>query len=1427
MNPSEPHPVPPPTGDQTNLSAVSGDPPGPSVTDAGTSPQADSPTGPLPESGATPAATVDSAVASADAGVPSNDRSMAAETSQKPAISAQPGTPEGGELSATSITAADPTGSPAPSPAAPAAPAMTSEAETPPAQDNTLSGESTLPAESGGGEATLAPVSPSLPETESRDSQAPTVAPATEIIETPTSPVAAEVVASGGTATVPAEGAQLTFVSAAPVAAAEAGMAGQTMTASSGEVSIPPVAEAEVAATTTSGAQGEETPSAVTPSAGAEGPASVAAEATEAAAEGAAPTPPAVPPQPIPPVPPAPQPHELARIAQDLQIRKSQVEAVLQLLDEHYAPPFIARYRKDQTGGLDEDTIRRIQQRVRQLREIAARKQSILRTLAHQHRLTDELTQAILQADSLRRLDDLFLPYRTRKKSLAKEARDKGLGPVAEAIWQRDPAVIHLDEVLPGLVDPDKWLLTTEDVLNGIKLILKETIAEQADLRGEVRKFMWDTGVLVAQRSETLPEGKGKEFQPYFDFKEPVREIPPHRVLAINRGERLHVLRVRVDVDRSRVIELALQKLPLADHPHRDLLMSLVPASVEEILLPALEREVRRELLERAQEHAVQIFARNLRSLLLQPPVRGKKVLAIDPNNKTAATVVALDEQGNYIEDVILPLAGAQRNPTETKLRLEQLIRRHQISLIAIGNGGNYREVEALVAELIAELERGGGKSAASVAAASVQTPAAGTPSGAGTATAASVGTAGAAPSAGTTAAAAATLPAGGVVLTSESLTGLTATPTGSVTAASIPVPAVTFTATMAGEVVSWVVSGPAGPAIAAGGGAASAGTPASPQPGATPTPAETVARAETTQGTSPVAVPPTPARTPIPLNLEGLPPAPSDLAYVTVLEAGIRDYASSPIAQEEFPTLSAPIRAAISIGRRLLDPLAELVKIEPHHIGVGLYQHDVRQKTLKEALEAVIVSCVNTVGVDLNRAEFPLLRHVCGLNPTLAREIVTRRRQQGPFRQRRQLLEIAGLSEKNYTQAAGFVRILQGEEPLDETWVHPEQYDLARALLEACGFTPADLRDPARLADLVPRLAALAPADFAARFQVSEGTVRDVIDALTHPGRDPRLDHPPPIFKRGMLKFEDIRPGMELRGTVLNVVPFGAFIDIGLRESGLVHISQMANRYIRSPYEVVSVGDVVTVWVLEVKPEARKISLTMIPPGQERRAATSERPAAAERRSRREGGATSAETRAGVSGEGRPSRPRSAPRGGPAPSGSSSGTGRSGPARTVREPRSSRGPRPTAGPAGTPASSAAAAAPPAASAPASTGPSAVPAPPSSATGETTVTPPTSGPASPSAAPAGSAASTSALPAGPRRSPAKPPAKPRPLPTLSPEKRSGKAALNTFAELAAYFKQQEESSVTGDNGTNTDSSGTGSPSAGTKATEPPSATGSN
>jgi uncharacterized protein len=879
---------------------------------------------------------------------------------------------------------------------------------------------------------------------------------------------------------------------------------------------------------------------------------------------------------------------DLSRIAQDLQIRRNQVENVVQLLEEGNTIPFITRYRKERTGGLNEDMLRLIQQRVQHLRQLAERKQTILRSIDNQGKLTPELRAAILSADHPRRLEDLYLPYKPKKRTPATAAREKGLGPLALAIWHSDPAVNNLAEILAGMVHPEKELTTPEQVLQGVRHILAEMIAESADVRGAVRNVLWDTGKLCTSKSDKLAEGQGLEYKDYFQFTEPIRHIPPHRILAINRGEKENVLQVRLEWDAELGLRAALERLPLplpgsppplpevavppvvpsqvqagADntaagevltsatvaneapapatpapphgavtplreraealqkHPHADLLREVTRDALMHLLVPSLEREVRRELKMRAENHAVEVFARNLRSKLLAAPLRNRRVLAIDPGYRTGCKLAVLDEGGNLLANgVIHPHSGNKR--VEAKAQLEELVRKHQVQVIAIGNGTACRETEELVSELIADLD--------------------------------------------------------------ARRRGESPPPPAAPPAAEAAPPEAT----------------PVGPEVPPPPQAAPSGT----------APVETAPQSPETEG-----VPSSPAPSP------PLPEALPELAYVIVNEAGASVYSTSPIGKEEFPNLDASLRGTISIGRRLQDPLSELVKIDPQHVGVGLYQHDVPTKELRHSLDSVVESCVNQVGVDLNTASVPLLRHVSGLNQLLARDIVEYRKTHGPFRTRRQLLEINGLSEQRFIQAAGFLKIRDGENPFDGTWIHPESYGLAEQILKELGYTSDVLRDDERLTELRQKLTMISPEEVAKRFHAGVPTVKDILDALAYPGRDPRDDLPLPVFKKSILKIEDLQPGMELKGTVLNVVDFGAFIDIGLKDSGLVHISQMANRYVKNPYDVVSVGDVVSVWVLAVDKERNRVSLTLIAPGTQRKAPEKKGEGQQRREGRREQG--------------------------------------------------------------------------------------------------------------------------------------------------------------------------------------------------------------
>lgn len=856
------------------------------------------------------------------------------------------------------------------------------------------------------------------------------------------------------------------------------------------------------------------------------------------------------------------KPADFSRIAQDLQIRRVQVESVVALLDEGNTVPFITRYRKERTGGLNEEVIRQIQARAAALRQLAERKATVLKSIEGQGKLTDELREAVLAADTSRRLEDLYLPYKPKKKSLAAAARDKGLGPLAEAIWSRDPAALNLAELLPAIVDAEKGLATAEDIRQGVQHILAEHVADNAEVRAAARRVLWESARLTASRSETLAEGKGQEYESYFKFSEDARRVPPHRLLAINRGEREGALKVRVEWDVDAARRAALGRLPLADHPHVEFLHEVAEDALNRLLLPSLERELRRELTEAAEAHALRVFARNLRNLLMQPPLPGRRVLAIDPGFRTGCKVAALDETGNPVAYGVIHPHAPQNKRAEAKLRLEELIRRHQTPIVVIGNGTGCRETEELVAELIAEMgqaregqrEKDEGREV-TAAGASTEPPA------------------------------------------EPSIPHTPPPPSG-------------VEAEVAGEVAARMAQPPADEEVVAAVKAdASEGAAVEPSGGA-------AAEAAPSEAAPPAAEPP-------PIDLSSLPPAPADLAYVIVNEAGASVYSTSAVGREEFPDRDAALRGTVSIGRRLQDPLSELVKIDPQSIGVGLYQHDVNPRRLRASLEAVVESAVNEVGIDLNTAGVPLLRYVSGLNQLVARDLVEYRKQHGLFRSREQLLNVPNVGPARYVQAAGFLKIRGGDEPLDRTWIHPESYPATRQLLTELGTTPQSLEDREQAAALRDRLKEQSPEELAGRLQLGMPTVRDILEALARPGRDPREDLPPPVFRKGMLRLEDLQPGMELRGTVLNVVDFGAFVDVGLKDSGLVHISQIANRYIRNPYDVVAVGDVVTVWVLSVDFNRRRVSLTMIPPGTERRGPERKKadvPPAESRRGKRRG---------------------------------------------------------------------------------------------------------------------------------------------------------------------------------------------------------------
>lgn len=723
---------------------------------------------------------------------------------------------------------------------------------------------------------------------------------------------------------------------------------------------------------------------------------------------------------------------DFPRLARELELSPDAVARTVALLDEGNTVPFITRYRRDQTGGLDEQQIAHIRDSVLRLRQLEERKQTILRSIESQNKLTDDLRREIEHADSVKRLEDLYLPYRPKKQSLATRAREQGLGPLAEEILAGAKECADLDVRAADFVNPDKGVTDAALALLGAGHILAEEFSERADLRQRVRKLYRKSGRLVSTKIED-DEKKNRHYRDYLDFREAVHHIPPHRVLAINRGERANVLRVKVEADESAIEALALELLVPAEHPHKEFLVGCVKDALARLVLPSLEREIRRDLTDKAELHAVEVFAKNLRNLLLQPPLTGKRVLAVDPGYKNGCKLAALDEFGSLLEHDLIHIVGSDEQKAASRAKLVELIKKHSLNVIAVGNGTACRQTEQLIAEILSN------------------------------------------------------------------------------------------------ELAS------------------------------------------------------------------------DDVHYAVVNEAGASVYSTSEIGREEFPQCDALERSAISIGRRLQDPLSELVKIDPASIGVGLYQHDTRAKHLRDTLDDVVQLCVSFVGVDLNSASSALLRYVSGMNQLTARRVYEHRQQNGPYQSRQQLMDVNGFGEATFVQAAGFLKIDKGNEPLDATWIHPENYAAARKLLEKLGVEPVSLTEPGTADRIRALVAPLDRAQLAEELGLGQLTVDDMIEALCKPGRDLRSDLPPPIFRKDVVKLEDLEVGMELRGTVLNVVDFGAFVDVGLSDSGLVHVSQLSAGFVRSPHEVVAVGAQVRVWVASIDKDRRRVALTMIPPGIEK----------------------------------------------------------------------------------------------------------------------------------------------------------------------------------------------------------------------------------
>lgn len=719
----------------------------------------------------------------------------------------------------------------------------------------------------------------------------------------------------------------------------------------------------------------------------------------------------------------------VAQIAKELKLANKQVEMAVALMDEGNTIPFIARYRKEATGELDETALRDIEERLQYLRHLATRKEEVLRLIAEQGKLTEQLQSDILKAVKLQEVEDLYRPYRQKRKTRASVAKERGLEPLAEWILSQ-PQEGSLEAEAAQYVSEEREVADVAAAVQSAMDIIAEMISDDARVRAWVRQHTYNYGVI---RSEARDSEEQTVYDMYYDYEEPIRRLPPHRILAMNRGEKEEVLRISVNVETDAIFFYIAKQYDVRPSLVEDVLHEVIADAYKRLIAPSIEREVRASLTEQAEEQAINVFAENLRQLLLQPPVKGKVVLGVDPAFRTGCKLAVVDETGKLLEVAVTYPTPPLARIAEAEAKFIELIERYDIELIVIGNGTASRETEQFVAQLIQKI---GDK---------------------------------------------------------------------------------------------------------------------------------------------------------------------RQLQYIIVSEAGASVYSASKIAQTEFPDLDVAERSAVSIARRLQDPLAELVKIDPQAIGVGQYQHDVSQKRLAESLQIVVESVVNHVGVDLNTASPSLLSYVSGINQTLARNIVAYREEHGKFTDRAQLKQVPRLGAKSYEQCVGFLRISDGDNPLDNTPIHPESYAVVDKLFRVIDFEVEQLRAASSgrsgIAVLQEKLRSLDEHTLAPQLDVGVPTLRDIIESLQRPGRDPRDEMPAPIFHTDILKIEHLKPGMELQGTVRNVIDFGAFVDIGIENDGLVHISELSDRYVKHPLDVVAVGDIVTVWIKSVDEKRGRISLTMRKP--------------------------------------------------------------------------------------------------------------------------------------------------------------------------------------------------------------------------------------
>ena len=718
-------------------------------------------------------------------------------------------------------------------------------------------------------------------------------------------------------------------------------------------------------------------------------------------------------------------------IAQELGVKNSQVENTIKLIDEGNTIPFIARYRKEVTGGLSDETLRDLGERLTYLRNLEQRKEEIIKSIDEQGKLTDEILQAVAIAKTLAEVEDIYRPYKQKKKTRATVAKAKGLEPLADIILEQKETK-DINEIAKQYVNidslseedkknKDKVVVTAEDAIQGALDIIAETISDNAKYRKEIKKLCYREGTIVTKASKVEEKSN---YEMYYEYQEALKYIPSHRILAINRGEKEGFLKVSLEKPEEKILKYIERDILKGETQFTQMLKDTILDSFKRLIEPSIDREIRSDLTEKAEEKAIKVFGKNSKQLLLGAPIKGKTVMGFDPAYRTGCKIAVIDETGKVLDYTTVYPTEPQNDVEGAKKELLKLIDKDKIDMIAIGNGTASRESEMFVSDMIKEASR--------------------------------------------------------------------------------------------------------------------------------------------------------------------------PVHYVIVSEAGASVYSASKLATEEYPDINVSIRGAISIARRLQDPLAELVKIDPKAIGVGQYQHDVNQKKLSESLTAVVEDSVNKVGVDVNTATPSLLSYVSGINNTIAKNIVKYRDENGKLKNRKQLLKVPKLGKVAFEQCAGFLRILDGDNPLEVTAVHPESYEATEKLLETMGFDKKDLKDKEKLEELRKKLKTINVEEMAKQLGIGEMTLSDIVEELSKPGRDPREDMPKPILRNDVLKLEDLKEGMVLTGTVRNVIDFGAFVDIGVKHDGLVHISEMSDKFIKNPSDLVSVGDIVKVKVIKIDKDRQKVGLSM-----------------------------------------------------------------------------------------------------------------------------------------------------------------------------------------------------------------------------------------